>query len=236
MDKITPVLDDIQRRLDQRNANTLAGDTDLWRDRKSAQTRTKILEAAVTCLARHGYAKTSTQNVAATAQVSRGAMLHHYSTKAELMAAAIDYIYYKRLQAFHGQAGRLSDAERMVEGAGLEIYWQLVQTQEYDAYMEMCMAARTDEALAALLSSHMRQSNDYFMDIIPIIFPEWRDKDPQTQQLALDLVVITLDGLRLNAKVITERARRVALRKLIFQIVQTLRDGPEDAGKADCRT
>lgn len=225
VDKISPLLADIEARLMASSPSISQADGQLWRDRKSARTRTKVLDAAVACLAQYGYAKTSTQTVAATAQLSRGAMLHHYRTKAELMAATIDYIYFKRLEAFHAQAERLSDAERMVEGAALEIYWQLVQTPEYDAYMEVCMAARTDEDLAALLADKMRTSNDYFMDIIPVIFPEWAASDAADQQLALDLVVVALDGLRLNAKVIDDRARRIAIRKLIFQAVQALRQG-----------
>lgn len=223
VDNISPVLADIEARLLASRPDIKAGDGELWRDRKSALTRTKILDATVACLAEYGYAKTSTQLVAEKAKLSRGAMLHHYRTKAELMAAAIDYIYFRRLQAFHAEAARLSDAERMVEGAALEIYWGLVQTPEYDAYMEVCMAARTDEDLAQLLSAHMRTSNDFFMDIIPVIFPEWKGSNTADQQLALDLVVVTLDGLRLNAKVIDDKARRVAIRKLIFQMVQTLR-------------
>jgi len=51
-----------------------------WQQRKSIQTRIAILEAAIDCLERQGYARTTTQMIAQTARISRGAMLHHYAT------------------------------------------------------------------------------------------------------------------------------------------------------------
>lgn len=60
-----------------------------WQQRKSAQTRVGILEAAIDRLAKHGYARTTTQMIAETAGVSRGAMLHHYPTKSELIKSII---------------------------------------------------------------------------------------------------------------------------------------------------
>ena len=47
-----------------------------WQQRKSAQTRIGILEAAIDCLAAHGYARTTTQLIAETAEISRGASAH----------------------------------------------------------------------------------------------------------------------------------------------------------------
>lgn len=219
------VFADIEARLKETSPHPAQGTGDLWRDRKSALTRTKIMEAAVQCLAQSGYAKTSTQNVAATAQISRGTMLHHYATKADLITAAIDYIYYKRLESFHAEASKLTDEERVIDGQALEIYWLLVKSPAYDAYMELCMAARTDEQLEKVLAERMEKSNQFFMGVIPNIFPEWDGRDADAQQLALDLVVVALDGLRLNRSVIPDQPRRAAVRKLVFEMVQTLRQG-----------
>lgn len=215
---------EIEERLRATDPATMGSTGELWRDRKSAQTRQKILKAAVQCLASNGYAKTSTQGVAKTAQISRGTMLHHYATKADLIRATIDYIYYDRLEAFCSEAKELTDEERAVDGQALEIYWRLIKRPAYDAYMELCMAARTDDVLARVLSSGMQASNDFFMEVIPSIFPEWQGRDFVAQQVALDLVVTALDGLRLNTAVIQDPARRAAVRKAVFDMVLALRE------------
>ena len=195
----------------------------LWRDQKSALMRGRILEAAITCLVERGYAKTSTQLVAVTAEVSRGAMLHHYGTKAELIEAIIDYIYYKRLEAFYMELETISDAARIEDGAALEIYWRLINMPSYTAYLELCMAGRTNPELACILRRKMVDTNSYFMDIIPYLFPEWNGVEGEAQQVALALVVVGLDGLLLNRHVIPEKARRQAVRKVLFKMVQELR-------------
>ncbi|MDA8541010.1 TetR/AcrR family transcriptional regulator, partial [Planktomarina temperata] len=54
---------------------------------RSAATQAKILEAAQNLIAERGLAHTSTQDIARQAQVSRGAMLHHFPSRAVLIQA-----------------------------------------------------------------------------------------------------------------------------------------------------
>ena len=67
----------------------LGAEGQTWQQRKSVQTRIAILEAAIDCLQRHGYGRTTTQLIAEMAGISRGAMLHHYATKQDLIASVI---------------------------------------------------------------------------------------------------------------------------------------------------
>jgi len=53
--------------------------------------RERLVLAAVACLAEQGYAATTTQLVTDRAGVSRGAILHHFPTKADLMVAVAEY-------------------------------------------------------------------------------------------------------------------------------------------------
>ena len=53
---------------------------------RRADTRAKIMDAAVRCLAQYGYAATSTPLVARTAKVSRGSLLHQFPTKVDLVS------------------------------------------------------------------------------------------------------------------------------------------------------
>ena len=81
-------------------------------------------EAAIDCLAKHGYARTTTQLIAQVAEISRGAMLHHYATKQELIAAVIDYTFYKRMEIFTSGVSSLTEEQRIRDITGVERYWK----------------------------------------------------------------------------------------------------------------
>ncbi|MBN3785331.1 TetR/AcrR family transcriptional regulator [Burkholderia sp. Ac-20353] len=57
------------------------------------ETRARILEAAVSELMNKGYAGFRVEQVAATANVSRGAQTHHFPTKEALVLAALQQLY-----------------------------------------------------------------------------------------------------------------------------------------------
>ena len=79
-------------------ADTLANSS--WQAQKSASTRTQIIEAAIKCLVELGYGRTTTTVIAQKAGLSRGAMLHHFPSKMDIIRAAVDYLHAKRLRAF----------------------------------------------------------------------------------------------------------------------------------------
>ena len=88
---------------------------------RSESTQTALLQATVRCLGRDGYADTSISSIIAEAGVSRGALLHHYPTKNELIASAIVWFYRQRLNRFKekllgADTDRLSLEDRMLKG------------------------------------------------------------------------------------------------------------------------
>lgn len=194
-----------------------------WQEQKSAQTRTAILTAAVECLTKIGYAKTSTQIVAKTAELSRGAMLHHYATKADLISNLIDYINYRRLQTFYHEVKKMSDMERVVEGKAFELYWRLNKEPESDAHLELTVASRTDKDLKKLFDRKARQHDNFILDTLPVFFPEWSNASRENLQLAHDISLVTFTGLRVKSNVISSKERRLAVRRMIFSTLQQLR-------------
>ena len=54
--------------------------------------RARLLEATVDCLVERGFAGTSTTAVSERAGVSRGAMLHHFPAKNDLVVAAVRHL------------------------------------------------------------------------------------------------------------------------------------------------
>ena len=199
-----------------------------WQQRKSVQTRIAVLEAAVDCLEKYGYANTTTQVIAATAEISRGAMLHHYATKQELISAVIDYTFYKRMESFLGRIKALSEVERIEEHAGIELYWQSLLTREYAAYLELTMASRTDAELREIFLPKARRYDRVEREAVLGVFPEWQ-ANIERYELAMDYCIAAMEGLLLNRDIWDNRERRVRLRAFISRTLLNLRD--EDAAK-----
>src|SRR5207245_10461503 len=76
-------------------------------------TRGAVLDATVECLAERGYAGTTTTRIASRARVSRGALLHYYASKVELLTSAIEHILRRREPEFRAAFVALpADADR----------------------------------------------------------------------------------------------------------------------------
>ena len=75
---------------------------------RSASTRAAILDAARDLFGRRGYAGTGREEIAAAAGMTRGALYHHFSSKAEVfeaVAEAIDAELVERVLAAAGAPG-----------------------------------------------------------------------------------------------------------------------------------
>lgn len=202
----------------------LAPEGNGWQQRKSAQTRVAILEAAIDCLSKYGYARTTTQLIAQVAEISRGAMLHHYATKQDLIASVIDYTFYKRMEIFTGGVTSLTDEQRVNDIVGVERYWESLLTREFAAYIELLMAARTDEELRAIFVPKAQRYDRVEREEVLRVFPEWQGK-PEAYALAMDFCVAAIEGLLLNREIWDEQARRQTLRNLVSKILLMLRTG-----------
>jgi AcrR family transcriptional regulator len=202
----------------------MAGEDDPWQKRKSAQTRVAVLDAAIECLATQGYARTTTQLIAQTANISRGAMMHHYATKQDLIDSVIDYTFFKRMEVFGNEIKRLSDRERVEEQAGIELFWQTLLTREYQAYLELSVAARTDAELRAIFEPKARRFDALWRQQTVKLFPEWADKQDKLL-IAIDFCQAAMEGLLMNRSIWEPRERRIALRKMVSDAILSLRKG-----------
>ena len=116
-------------------------------------TRTRLMDATIESLIECGYYAATTLEIERRAGVSRGARIHHFPTKASLLAAAVDHLYdqvsgsYEL--AFGAAAPGTSDAQRVHNG--LRRLWETFRAREYSAVIELTVAARTDDELRACL-------------------------------------------------------------------------------------
>lgn len=116
-------------------------------EERSAAMRQRLLDATVDCLVAHGYAGTTTSQVAQRAGVTRGAQVHHFRTKNDLVAAAVRHLAVRRANTAFARMESLRQADDVLDAA-LDLLWQLHQGPMFTATVELWVAARTDPELA----------------------------------------------------------------------------------------
>jgi AcrR family transcriptional regulator len=122
-----------------------------------AATRTALVRATVESLVELGYARTTTQEVQRRAGVSRGALTHHFTSKAELMLAAVDHLYEEFSSSVRQAAVDLPAESATRVRLGVELVWQRFHGPLFVAAMELWTAARTDPELRVALLPHERR-------------------------------------------------------------------------------
>jgi AcrR family transcriptional regulator len=113
---------------------------------RSRVTRQRLMEAAVDCLVEYGWAGTTTTVVAERAGVSRGAQLHHYPTRGELVVAAVQHVGRARFDELLAAAEALPLGPRRTETV-LTMLADLYTGPLFKAALELWVAARTDRQL-----------------------------------------------------------------------------------------
>ena len=124
-----------------------AAPTRVPQEERTRAMRARLLEATVECLVEVGFSGTSTTLVSKRAGVSRGAQVHHFPTKNDLVVAAVEHISTSRGDEL---ASALADAPTG-EGrtrAVLEILATHFTAPIFTAALELWVAARTDPQLS----------------------------------------------------------------------------------------
>lgn len=105
--------------------------------------RDVLLEATISCLHEHGYSGTTTPMVAEAAGVSRGAMLHHFRTKADLMAFVMEEVFEQEVALYKKLLAGIDDPrERLI--AYPAAVWTVLSRPEAVAVLEILQGARSD--------------------------------------------------------------------------------------------
>jgi AcrR family transcriptional regulator len=124
---------------------------------RRATTRAALLEACVDCLLEQGYAGLTTAAVVSRAGVSRGAQAHHFSTKAELVLAALRHVADQLADEVSAAQPSPPQRPEQAQLALLDQLWALHTDRLFPALMELWLAARTDAELRGGLSEFERE-------------------------------------------------------------------------------
>lgn len=164
-------------------------------EERSAATRHVLLEATVACLVDLGYTGTTSAAVAAKAGLSRGAQLHHFGTRDQLVVAAVEYLAQKRLRRVREALADLSPATTQgakrprsriePQEAALGLLAEALSGPLYAATLELWVAARSHPDLRAQLIPAEERVNDELAQICRT----YLTADPVKIRLTLDLLL-----------------------------------------------
>lgn len=174
-----------------------------WQQRKSAKTRERVLRATIDCIFELGYNLTTTDKVAARAQVSRGAMLHHFPNRRELIVAAVRYLNEQRLASFLSEEELIQNSsERSLIGAGIDVYWKQLASPLFVVFQELQVLSRTDAELRDALDAALSDSDTAWRATVERVFPDLTSS--KRHELANLVTMYLCEGMALY------RAQRLA--------------------------
>ena len=178
--------------------------------------RARLLEATIECLVERGFGGTSTTLVSERAGVCRGAQLHHFPTKNDLVVAAVEHLTDVRAAELGKAAAALPTGPRRTR-AVLQMLADHFTSPVFTAALELWVAARTDPTLLAAVSPLEqkvgRETHRLTVDLLGA--DETRPGVRELVQATLDLV----RGLGLAATITDDTRRR---NRILDQWARTL--------------
>lgn len=175
-----------------------------WQAEKSHLMRMHILDATMLCLINIGYTQTTTEKIAKQAGVSRGAMSHHFKSRAEVFAAAAAHItdirvveYDTAIQGVSLSSGSFPTDANMLQT--LRVLQEYFMQPSFIAFHELMRGARTDVELQQVMTPLEQSLDEQINTSMVTRFPIWAEVElRETGQVLRDLIMHTLQGVALN--------------------------------------
>ena len=175
----------------------------LTQDEKTAETRRRLLDAAIVCLIDRGYANTTTSEIAERAGLSRGAQLYHFPKKEELLTCAVEHLFSLMFGEMKEKVSRLtSESDR--RAMAIDLLWETANGRLMTAWLELMVAGRTD----SYLRESVRGVNDRMVAFIDQSFKELfprPDAASPEYELIPQIVVLLLEAMALEGKTLNPR-------------------------------
>lgn len=199
---------------------------------RSAATREQLLDATLDCLVELGYGGTTTTVVADRAGVSRGAQLHHFPTRASLVAAAVEHLFRGLTEEYQtGFAGLHPGSDQLREA--IDLLWSMFTKPRYLAALELYTAARTDEVLRRQVRPVAERHEANVRELARRYFPEPALRDPRGFEAILSLILDTMQGMAVSRfvhrRAVDDHERLAAIHAIATRAFEKSASPGEDA-------
>lgn len=151
-------------------------------EQRSADTRERLIVAAIECIERVGYVEATTTLIAQHAAVSRGALQHHFATKADLIVAVIDRVSEELNLRFDVASLAAAPLEMRV-AAIVDTYWDVFTSASFRAVLGISSSIAGEPALAKRLADRLDVAREQY-DVV------WRELFRDVGRTAAELSAI----------------------------------------------
>lgn len=176
----------------EQEAEQMATRTRRTQEERKAETRSALIDGAIATVFRLGYGGATTPIIAEEAGVSRGALTHHFESRADLMASVVTCVYereldhYATLTAGSDRGSRLSDWP--------ELLWEVLSKPSGLAVLEILQATRSDPDLAVRVKPVQVAIEQASLDAVKVRF----GGDDRTRHAIVRLLVWAVRGLTIE--------------------------------------
>jgi len=160
---------------------------------RSAETRERVIRAAVDCIAEVGLQRTTAARIVERSGVSWGGIQHQFGDKGAIFDAVLEHVlqeFKNELAGFSTRATSLSGRVRALVDAA----WNLIADPTYRAFREILRHHRASEAENAASERFTAQVTRTLDGIGRELFAEVRPPAP-TLDLVHSLLFATLNGI-----------------------------------------
>jgi len=161
-------------------------------EERSEQTRRQLIDATIELLMERGLAQTTVQEICRRAEVTTGALQHHFGSKSELVATVISVLFVPFTREILPlreplRAPLAARVERLVQR-----YWKIYSDPRYYAVSEILLAIRHDPVLHRMATEFRAGQLASLIAFVPREFP---DVDLPPARLA-EIAYFALDLMR----------------------------------------
>ncbi|MGN6309808.1 MAG: TetR/AcrR family transcriptional regulator [Xanthobacteraceae bacterium] len=136
---------------------------------RSEATRAALIRAAIDTVSERGYAGATAAAIAARANVTRGALQHHFGTIQDLLLEVVRYVSQELVGEIEAEISQRDTLDQRI-GAIADRYWQVYGGADYFALIEIWMGSRSNDGFRAKIESLMKQitekRNDYWRELL----------------------------------------------------------------------
>jgi len=197
---------------------------------RSRETRKKLMAATRICVARDGYAQTTISKVVKEAGVSRGAHLHHFSSKEQLIQAATEDAGHQVFRRLGVLMLNLDESEDKIEHLIRAIWSKVMCSVEGKLILEFLIAARTDKSFAAHFSESFKNVRATFTIAARHYFAPL-EGSPFLPDEMFEIIIRQMHGMLLDTPLTADKAEQAAdLNRLITLSKQFIEAKPGNVG------
>jgi AcrR family transcriptional regulator len=177
----------------------------LTQEEKTAETRRRLLDAAISCLIERGYSNTTTSEIAERAGLSRGAQLYHFPKKEELLTSAVEHLFELVAGEMKEKVSRLTDEDDR-RSMAIDLWWEIFNGPLMTAFVELVVASRTDAYLRESVAAANDRAAQFIEESFKELFPRPDSANPDyeliPQIVALILEAMAFEGRTMNPQLV----------------------------------